>query len=118
MNDIVRFETGPRMSKAVFGGGLIWLAGQVGTPGNDVATQTSEALAEVDRILAGCGTSRDRILKVTIWLADMADFAAMNEVYDDWVDHANPPTRATCEAKLASPDYRVEIIVVAATAKH
>mgnify|MGYP001088124447 CR=1 FL=1 len=78
--------------------------------------QTRAALASVDRLLALAGSDKSRILSTTIWLADMADFAAMNSVWDAWVDKANPPARATGEAKLAAPKYRVEVIVVAAKA--
>ncbi len=102
------------MSQAVVHGGLVWLAGQVGTAGADVATQTRETLASVERLLAEAGSDKSKILQTTIWLASMSDFAEMNAVWDAWVDPANPPTRATGEAKLATPDYKVEVIVVAA----
>lgn len=113
MTTITRIESGPRMSQAVTYGDLVFLAGQVGE-GEDVAAQTRHALAEVDRLLAAAGSNKSRILSTTIWLADMNDFAAMNGVWDAWVDKGNPPARATGEAKLAAPKYRVEIIVVAA----
>lgn len=111
---IERLQPGPRMSQAVKHGGLVYLAGQVGAPGEDVASQTSAVLDNIDALLAEAGTDKSRILTATIWLADMADFAAMNEVWDRWVDSAHAPARATGEAKLATPDYRVEIIVTAA----
>lgn len=115
MSTITRYESGPRMSQAVVHGDTVYLAGQVGE-GEDVAAQTRHALSEVDRLLAAAGSNKSRILSTTIWLADMADFAAMNSVWDTWVDKANPPARATGEAKLAAPKYKVEIIVVAAKA--
>ena len=68
----------------------------------------------IDALLAQAGTDKSKILMATIWLADIADFEAMNAVWDAWVDPANPPARATSEARLATPDYLVEIIVVAA----
>lgn len=102
------------MSQAVIYNDMIWLAGQVGTPGASITEQTKDMLAKVDALLEGNGSSKSRILQATIWLADMADFAEMNAVYDAWIDPANPPARAAGEAKLATPDYRVEIIVVAA----
>ncbi|ODN71961.1 RidA family protein [Methylobrevis pamukkalensis] len=111
---ITRIEPGARMSQAVAYGNLVWLAGQVGNPGDDVAAQTATVLANIDRLLAAAGTDKSKILSATVWLADMADFAAMNRVWDGWVDLANPPARATGESKLATPDYLVEIIVVAA----
>ena len=114
MADITRLHPGPRMSQAVIHGDLVFLAGQVGEPGQSVADQARTALANVERLLADAGSSRARILSATIWLADMADFAEMNAVWDAWVDPANPPARATGEARLATSEYRFEVIVVAA----
>ncbi|MPL99981.1 hypothetical protein SDC9_46204 [bioreactor metagenome] len=116
MAGIERIECGARMSGAVVYNGLVWLAGQVGTPGASVAEQTKDALAEVDRLLALAGSDKTRILSAQIWLADMADFAEMNAVWDAWVPQGATPARATGEAKLAAPDYRVEVIVTAAQA--
>ncbi|MFN3992349.1 MAG: RidA family protein [Tabrizicola flagellatus] len=112
--DITRYGTGPRMSEAVAYNGILWVAGQLGEPRGSVADQTAQALAEVDRILAEAGTDKTRILSVQIWLADMATFAEMNSVWDKWVPQGHTPARATGEAKLATPDYKVEIIVTAA----
>jgi len=109
-----RIEPGPRMSQAVVHGGVVYLAGQVGAPGAGVAEQTRAVLAQVDRLLAEAGTDKSRILAATIWLADIADFAEMNLVWDAWVDPANPPARATGESRLAAPEFKVEIIVTAA----
>ena len=111
---ITRIQPGARMSEAVIHGDTIYLAGQVGEPGEDVVAQTRTALAEVEALLAEAGSDKSRILMAQIWLADMADFEAMNAVYDAWIDPANPPARATGEAKLATPGYRVEFIVTAA----
>ena len=111
---ITRIQPGARMSEAVVHGDTIYLSGQVGEPGDDVATQTRTALAEIEALLAEAGSDKSKILMAQIWLADIADFEAMNGVWDAWVDPANPPARATCEAKLATPDYLVEVIVVAA----
>ena len=111
---ITRIQPERRMSQAVIHGDTIYLAGQVGEPGQDVVAQTRTALAEVDALLAECGSNKSKILSAQVWLADIADFEAMNAVWDAWVDPANPPARATCEAKLATPAYRVEVIVVAA----
>ena len=111
---IRRIEPGKRMSGAVVHGNTVYLAGQVGTAGDDVTAQTKTALAEVERLLAAAGSDKSKILNTTIWLADMADFGTMNAVWDAWVDPANPPARATGEAKLATPDYLVEVIVTAA----
>ncbi len=111
---IERHRTGPRMSQIVRHGDTIYLAGQVGAPGAPVAEQTRDCLAKVDALLAEVGSARDRILQTTIWLADMGDFDEMNAVWDAWVPEGAAPTRACGEAKLATPDYRVEVIVVAA----
>ena len=111
---IRRIEPGPRMSQAVVHNGIAYLAGQVGAPGESVAAQTTAVLAQIDRLLAEAGSDKSRILSATIWLADMGDFAEMNSVWDQWVDRTSPPARATGEAKLAAPEYKVEIIVTAA----
>ena len=114
MAEIKRIECGARMSEAVVYNGLIWLAGQVGAPGESVTEQTRAVLANIDRLLAAAGSDKTRILSTQIWLADIADFAEMNAVWDAWAPAGNCPARATGEAKLAAPDYRVEIIVTAA----
>ena len=111
---ITRLDASARMSEAVIHGDTVYLAGQVGEPGDDVTAQTMTVLAEIDSLLARAGTDKSKTLMATIWLADIADFAAMNAVWDAWVDKANPPARATSEGKLATPGYLVEIIVVAA----
>ncbi len=111
---ITRIGSGARMSQAVIHGNTVYLAGQVGTEGADIATQTRDALAAVDAQLAKAGSDKSKALQVIVWLADMADFAAMNEIYDAWIDPANPPARACGEAKLATPGYKVEFIVTAA----
>jgi enamine deaminase RidA (YjgF/YER057c/UK114 family) len=113
---IQRFESGPRMSQAVTYGDMVFLAGQVaGTVvGAGVTAQTQEILGEIDRLLAAAGTDKSRILTATIYLADIATFAEMNAAWDAWVARDNPPARATVEAKLAAPEYLVEIVVVAA----
>lgn len=111
---IRRIEVGPRMSQAVVHGNTVYLAGQVGAPGASVTEQTKAVVAEIDRLLKEAGTDKSKILQAIIWLADMKDFAEMNAVWDAWVDPANTPARATGEAALATPDYKVEIIITAA----
>jgi enamine deaminase RidA (YjgF/YER057c/UK114 family) len=111
---IERLHQGPRMSQAVIHKDLVYLAGQIGAPGEDTAAQTRAVLGKIDALLAEAGTDKSHILTATIWLADMDDFGAMNAVWDEWVGGANAPARATGEVKLATPDYRVEIIVTAA----
>ena len=111
---ITRIQPDSRMSQAVIHGQTLYLAGQVGEPGEDVAAQTRTALAEVEAILAECGSDKSKILSAQIWLADIADFEAMNAVWDAWVAPGHAPARATGESALATPDYKVEIIVTAA----
>jgi len=111
---IERLRSGPRMSQAVTHNNIVYLAGQVGAPGEDAAAQTRAILASIDELLAEVGTDRSHLLQATIWLADMADFDVMNEVWEEWIGGANAPTRATGEVRLATPDYKVEIIVTAA----
>ena len=111
---ITRVERGSRMSQAVIHGDTIYLAGQVGAPGESVTVQTRAVLAEVDALLAHTGSDKNHLLMATIWLSDMADFAEMNAVWDSWIADGEAPARATGEAKLATPAYKVEIIIVAA----
>jgi len=113
---ITRIDQGPRMSEAVIHGDTIYLAGQIGAPGESVTAQTHAALAEIEALLAQAGSDRDHLLQATIWLADIADFAEMNAVWDAWIAGHPAPTRATSEAKLAAPEYKVEIVIVAAKA--
>ena len=113
---ITRIDQGPRLSEAVIHGETIYLAGQIGAPGESIAAQTRTALAEIDALLAQTGSSKDHLLSATIWLADMADFDEMNAAWDAWIAGHPAPARATGEVKLFSPDYKVEIIVVAAKA--
>ena len=116
-SDIVRLQVGPRMSQAVCHGGVVHLAGQVADDvALDVSGQTRQVLAAIDRLLEEAGSEKSRILQATVYLADIADFAAMNSVWDAWVPQGHTPARATVEAKLATPAYRVEIQVVAALA--
>ncbi len=111
---ITRLHSGPRMSQAVIHGDTVYLAGQVGAPGESATKQTEAILAQIEALLAEAGSEKAKILSATIWLADMADFSEMNAVWDAWVGGNDAPARATGEAKLATPDYKVEIIVIAA----
>ena len=111
---IKRIQPGARMSEAVIHGNTVYLSGQLGEPDQDVVAQTATALAEIEALLAEAGSDKSKILMAQIWLADINDFAEMNKAWDAWVDQANPPARATCEAKLFAPEYKVEIVVTAA----
>lgn len=111
---IRRIEPGPRMVQASVYNGVVYLAGQVGAPGKSVTEQTTAILAEIDRLLKEAGTDKSRLLQAIVWLADMADYNEMNAVWDAWVAAPYGPGRATVQAKMFSPDYRVEMIVTAA----
>jgi enamine deaminase RidA (YjgF/YER057c/UK114 family) len=116
---IERHHTGKRMSDIVVfhpaGERVAWLAGQVAAdPSADITGQTHSVLSQIDTLLAEIGSDKSRILSATIYLPDIGDFAAMNAVWDAWVPQGHTPARATVEAKLASPAYRIEIQVVAA----
>ncbi len=113
---IERHESGPRMSKAVVHSDIVYLAGIVADApkGKSMAEQTKSVLSQIDGFLAKAGTDKSKLLSANIWITDMANFAEMNAVWDAWVSPGNTPARATVEAKLASPDYKVEIMVVAA----
>ena len=111
---ITRIDAGPRMSQAVIHGETVYLAGQVGAPGESVTAQTEAVLAQIEDLLARTGSDKSKLLSAIIWLADMADFGEMNAVWDAWIGGQDAPTRATGEAKLATPDYKVEIIITAA----
>ena len=112
---IKRLHTSKRMSQAVVHDGTVYLAGQVADdPSADVAGQTRQILDKIDRLLAEAGTDKASILSATIWLADIGTFNEMNAVWDPWVAPGNAPARACVEAKLAAPQYKVEIGIVAA----
>ena len=113
--DITRMHKGPRMSGVVIHGDTIYLAGNVASkPDADTGEQTRDVLSKIDALLQEVGSNKSKLLSATIYLADIRDFAAMNEVWDAWVDTDNTPARTTVQAKLARPSIRVEITVVAA----
>lgn len=113
---IQRIQPGKRMSQAVVHGNLVFLAGQVALDkaGASVAEQTRNILERIDALLKEAGTDKTKLLSANIWLADIARFDEMNGVWDAWVAEGCAPARATVEAKLASPQYTVEIAVIAA----
>jgi enamine deaminase RidA (YjgF/YER057c/UK114 family) len=112
---ITRHDTGPRMSKAVVHGDTVYLSGITANApkGKSMTEQTNDILAQIDGFLAKAGTDKSKLLKANIWITDMKEFAEMNAVWDAWVVPGHTPARATVEAKLASADYKVEIMVVA-----
>jgi len=111
-----RIQVGERMSQAVIHGNTVYTAGQVafGAPGASVEEQTRDILSRIDSLLAEAGTDKSKLISATIWLTDMADFEAMNAVWDAWVAPGDAPCRACVESKLAAPQFAVEIAVIAA----
>lgn len=115
MSSIQRLLPGARLSEAVVFNGMAFLAGQVPEDtSRDAEGQTAEVLSLIDNVLAQLGTDKTRILDATIFLADLADYDAMNRAWDAWVPAGHSPARATIEAKLANPAWKVEIKIVAA----
>lgn len=113
---IKRIGAGSRMSKAVVHGNTVYLSGQVAdkAKGRSVTEQTNEILGIIDDLLAQAGSDKGKLVSATIWLTDMSTFGEMNTVWEGWVVPGETPARATVEAKLAAPDYKVEIAVIAA----
>lgn len=112
---IRRLHSGPRMSQAVVRNGMVFLAGQVAADtAQDVGGQTRQVLAAIDALLAEAGSDKSRLLSAQVFLTDMADFAAMNKIWEAWVTPGQTPARATVQAALARPEYKVEIVVTAA----
>lgn len=112
---IQRIQPGKRYSEAVIANGLVFLSGMV--PDNldaDATAQTANVLEQIDALLTEVGITKSRIVDTTIYLADMADYNAMNAAWDLWVAEGQAPARATVEARLADPQWKVEIKVTAA----
>ncbi len=113
-NDIQRFETGRRMSKAVVHGNTVYLCGQVGIRGQSIEEQTQEALNRVQMLLESVGSDKSRMLQVIIWLKSMEHFDAMNRIWEDWLPEGAAPARACGQSALASDELLVEFTVTAA----
>lgn len=112
---IQRFDVGTRLSEMAVHNGTVYLAGQVaGDASQDIRGQTRQVLAAIDALLGRAGTDRSKILMAQIYLPDLADFAGMNEVWEAWVVPGHAPPRATVQARLAQPQWRVEVVVTAA----
>ncbi|MFQ3787209.1 RidA family protein [Halomonas sp. A29] len=108
-------ESNARMSQVAIHNGTVYLAGQV--PGDataDMRGQTEQVLARIDELLAQAGTSKENLISAQVWVTDMAEFGQMNEAWEAWVVPGRPPVRAALEAKLAKPEWKVEIMVIAA----
>ena len=112
---IHRLHVGKRLSEAAIHNNTVYLAGQVAEDNaQDITGQTKQVLAAIDKLLAEAGSDKSKLLQVTIFIADIKDFPSMNAVWDTWVVQGATPPRATVEAKLAKPEWRVEMVVVAA----
>ena len=115
MSSIQRFDVGARMSEMAVHNGVVYLAGQVAGDGSqDIGGQTRQVLAAIDALLARAGSDKSRILRCQIFIADLADFAAMNAVWEAWVVAGHAPPRATVQAALAKPEWKIEMVVTAA----
>ncbi|NML14975.1 RidA family protein [Azohydromonas caseinilytica] len=112
---VQRFDVGARLSEMAVHNGTVYLAGQVPTDASaDMAGQTRQVLDQIDALLARAHTDKSRLLMVQIFIKDLAEFPAMNAVYDAWVADGHAPPRATVQAALANPDWKLEIVVTAA----
>jgi enamine deaminase RidA (YjgF/YER057c/UK114 family) len=112
---VQRFDVGARLSEMAVHNGVCYLAGQVAADGSqDITGQTRQVLAQIDALLARAGTDKSKILMCQIFIADLADFPALNAVWEPWVAPGNAPPRATVEAALAKPAWKVEMVVTAA----
>ena len=113
---IERLDIGPRMSQIAIHNNTVYLAGQVAeaNAGQGIAEQTQEILDQIDSLLAQAGSNKSKLLSVTIYLADITDFDGMNSVWETWIERDHPPARACVEAKLAGPEFIVEMTAIAA----
>jgi enamine deaminase RidA (YjgF/YER057c/UK114 family) len=111
---IRRYGVDNRFTDSVlFNDSIIFMSGQIAT-GETIEIQTLQILRDIDNVLAKAGSDKENILELTIWLADMADYDRMNAVYDQWIVQGKPPCRACVHAKLAAPEYKIEIRCIAA----
>ncbi|NLI27092.1 MAG: RidA family protein [Acetobacter sp.] len=112
---ILRLQPEERLTGAVVHNGIVYLAGQVADDASlDAEGQMRDILRQIDALLSEAGTDKSRLLSVQIFLTDMNDMAAMNRAWDEWLDRDNKPARATVEARLARPDWKVEVTGFAA----
>ncbi len=112
---VQRFDVGARLSEMAVHNGVCYLAGQVAADNTqDISGQTQQVLAAIDALLARAGTDKSKLLMCQIFIADLAEFAAMNAVWDAWVPAGNAPPRATVQAALAKLPWRIEIVATAA----
>lgn len=112
---VQRFDVGTRLSEMAVHNGVCYLAGQVAADGSqDISGQSQQVLASIDALLGRAGTDKSKLLMVQIFIKDLADFPALNAVWEAWLPAGNAPPRATVQANLAKPEWRVELVVTAA----
>jgi len=112
---IQRFDVGPRLSEMAIHNGTVYLAGQIPDDASaDMEGQTRQVLAAIDALLARAGSDKTKLLMVQIFIADMGEFEAMNRAWDAWVPAGHAPPRATVQARLGNPDWKIEIVATAA----
>ncbi len=113
--DIQRLHVAARYSEAAVFNGVVYLAGMVPEcEATDIRSQTADVLQQIEQRLAEAGSDKTRILRTQIYLQDITDISAMNEVWDAWVVAGSAPPRATVQAALANPAYLIEVVVKAA----
>lgn len=111
---IQRHHVGKRLSEMVVHQGTVYLAGQVAAhPTPDITAQATDVFSQIDRLLAEVGSNKSKLVSVTVYLTDMANFEAMNRVWDAWIPAGQPPARATVKASLVNADYLIEVQVIA-----
>jgi enamine deaminase RidA (YjgF/YER057c/UK114 family) len=112
---IKRINVGPRLSDVAVYNKVAYFAGQVPDDADqDIRGQTRQVLAQIDQLLAEVGSDKSRILQCQIFITDLANIGAMNEVWEEWVAKGNTPPRATVQAQLANPKWKIEIVLSAA----
>ena len=112
---VQRFDVGPRLSEMAVHNGVCYLAGQVAADGTqDMSGQARQVLAQIDGLLARAGTDKSKILMCQIFIVDLAEFPALNAVWEQWVAPGHAPPRATVQARLAKPEWKLEMVVTAA----
>ncbi|MEL7131320.1 MAG: RidA family protein [Pseudomonadota bacterium] len=114
MTDIKRLQTHARMSQVVVHGSTVYLAGQCGKAHDGIEAQTRAALEKIDRHLASVGTDKTRLLSTTIWLSSIADYDAVNAVWDNWLVPGTAPARSCGQVQIGGDGYDIEIICTAA----
>jgi enamine deaminase RidA (YjgF/YER057c/UK114 family) len=112
---VQRFDVGPRLSEMTVHNGVAYLAGQVAADGTqDITGQARQVLGQIDALLARAGTDKSKILMCQIFIVDLAEFPALNTVWEQWVAPGQAPPRATVQARLAKPEWKVELVVTCA----